>query len=329
MLNMRAESEAIMRWLCAAYGLGQDELTGPVREHPMSEARIVGYYLARRRGMSYPVIGRLFNRDHTTVMSGVKRADALLKRDANVAALVVKFCAERDAFDADALLLVAAYRGDELETPRAGPVENGLGKVGESGAMPVVPLELPSPSEVSSSESVPEPFLLLSSGSEPESKPARAAKRKPETAAPADFTPEFRVRVADWARSALHRDSIWANERLDSMLTKCKAKDYRYRDWFHAACDWLRRDVVDQARFGKPPGAFQHEQLQAQETRRRPELRPILPPRPVQEATPLEVLAHVGQVLPKRPAPAQEAPKRFTAAELDRAVEELAAGRAK
>jgi chromosomal replication initiation ATPase DnaA len=96
MLNLHGETEAILNCICSAYGVTRAAILGSSRQHPVGEARIIGYYLARRRGMSYPRIGRVFGRDHTTAMSGVKRAARIIERDPAVLRMVVGFLARAD-----------------------------------------------------------------------------------------------------------------------------------------------------------------------------------------------------------------------------------------
>jgi hypothetical protein len=94
MLNLQAETDAVLDCVCEAYGIKRSELLSNVRTQPIGEARIIGYFLARSRGMSFPRIGRIFNRDHTSVMNGVKTAVKVMARDAAVARLVATFCGQ-------------------------------------------------------------------------------------------------------------------------------------------------------------------------------------------------------------------------------------------
>ena len=62
----------------AAEALGtraEDVLDGR-RTGDAAEARHVAYWLLRDGGRSYPEVGRLADRDHTTVMHGCKRVEA-------------------------------------------------------------------------------------------------------------------------------------------------------------------------------------------------------------------------------------------------------------
>ena len=50
-----------------------DEITGKRRFHYIVRARIEAYQRCRRElGMSYPALGRFFNRDHSTVVKMLK-----------------------------------------------------------------------------------------------------------------------------------------------------------------------------------------------------------------------------------------------------------------
>lgn len=121
MLNLEAETAAVFACIGGAYGVSREELVSKNRMKPMGEARAVGYLLARRRGMSYPRIALIFgNRDHTTVMSGVRKAERLLQKDATLAALVVRFCLERNEFDGQQLLALAGHSSGEPVVAREG-----------------------------------------------------------------------------------------------------------------------------------------------------------------------------------------------------------------
>lgn len=66
------------------------ELTGAARFAELCHIRWAIMLNMRRRGLSFPVIGRILGgRDHSTVMHGVKRAEGLLAADnADFAALL-------------------------------------------------------------------------------------------------------------------------------------------------------------------------------------------------------------------------------------------------
>lgn len=70
-------------------GVTKRELLGSKRARLFTQARFALMLVFRRQGWSLPVIGmRLGNRDHTTVMHGIARAEELLATDADFAELV-------------------------------------------------------------------------------------------------------------------------------------------------------------------------------------------------------------------------------------------------
>lgn len=62
-------------------------LRGPARDRPICMVRWAVMDILRARGLSLATIGRLLNRDHTTVISGLQRA-ARLRRDPSFSILV-------------------------------------------------------------------------------------------------------------------------------------------------------------------------------------------------------------------------------------------------
>ena len=57
------------------YDLNVEELRGDQRTKQVTEPRWVMWKLIRKNsGLSYGEIGRLFNKDHSTVMNGIKKA---------------------------------------------------------------------------------------------------------------------------------------------------------------------------------------------------------------------------------------------------------------
>lgn len=57
----------------ALSGVPVSVLRGPSRERPVCLVRWAAMTAMRRKGMSYPKIGQVFNRDHSTVMSGIRK----------------------------------------------------------------------------------------------------------------------------------------------------------------------------------------------------------------------------------------------------------------
>src|SRR6187551_1422609 len=76
----------IQRAVCSHFRLSNSELLSKDRHKSVAFARQVAMYLCRQRlKCSFPELGRAFgNRDHTTVMSAVRRVESLRKRDPQV-----------------------------------------------------------------------------------------------------------------------------------------------------------------------------------------------------------------------------------------------------
>jgi len=80
--------EDIQRAVCGHFRLTNSDLLSKDRHRSVAFARQVAMYLCRQRlKASFPELGRAFgNRDHTTVMSAVRRMEALRSTDPQVAA---------------------------------------------------------------------------------------------------------------------------------------------------------------------------------------------------------------------------------------------------
>jgi chromosomal replication initiator protein len=78
--------EDIQRAVCGHFRLTNSELLSKDRHKSVAFARQVAMYLCRQRlKSSFPELGRAFgNRDHTTVMSAVRRVEALRRSDPEV-----------------------------------------------------------------------------------------------------------------------------------------------------------------------------------------------------------------------------------------------------
>lgn len=71
----------------AAFGLTREEITGRTQPQRIARGRHAFVYVARTSmSESYPRIGRALGRDHTTAMSSMQRAEALISRDKKFAA---------------------------------------------------------------------------------------------------------------------------------------------------------------------------------------------------------------------------------------------------
>ena len=64
-----------IRDAAAATGVSVDDLLGRSRLRGITQARHLAMFMARETGAKYQVIARVFGRDHTTIIHGV-RAEA-------------------------------------------------------------------------------------------------------------------------------------------------------------------------------------------------------------------------------------------------------------
>lgn len=65
--------EKIIRETCEKYRLTVSELVSDRQSRSVSWPRQEAFYLASKAGMTLIAIGKAFDRDHTTVLSGIKR----------------------------------------------------------------------------------------------------------------------------------------------------------------------------------------------------------------------------------------------------------------
>ena len=71
----------IKREVCQEFGVTKAELTGNSRVARIAHARSIAIGLAREfTRASLPVIGRSFNRDHSTIYNALGRSAQLLRR---------------------------------------------------------------------------------------------------------------------------------------------------------------------------------------------------------------------------------------------------------
>ena len=76
----------IQKKVCAHYGLTMREMLSDRRGRYLSRPRQIAMFLARESTIrSLPEIGRLFNRDHTTVIHAVRETMKLIERDPEAA----------------------------------------------------------------------------------------------------------------------------------------------------------------------------------------------------------------------------------------------------
>jgi chromosomal replication initiation ATPase DnaA len=100
-----ANVSAILQCVCESFLISVADLTGKVKHRNISEARIVTYWLLRALGgLSYPEVGVVLKKDHTSAISGFKRC---VRRRA----LEPSFLAFTDELQA----AVAARMGGEAE----------------------------------------------------------------------------------------------------------------------------------------------------------------------------------------------------------------------
>jgi chromosomal replication initiator protein len=82
--------EAIQREVATYFDIKLHDLRGPKRIQSVTRPRMIAMYLARKlTGSSFPEIGSQFDgKDHSTVISAVKKIDGLLAQDANLRSVV-------------------------------------------------------------------------------------------------------------------------------------------------------------------------------------------------------------------------------------------------
>lgn len=79
-----ADANEVLRCVGQAYSLPVSALTGKGRFKNTCEARLVAYWLLRELcKSSYPEIGIVLRKDHTSAISGVKKCIAMRARDAS------------------------------------------------------------------------------------------------------------------------------------------------------------------------------------------------------------------------------------------------------
>ena len=77
--------ELILDEVADHYGLTRQDLVGKSRSRPLTNARHVAMYLTREcTGLSLIKIGELFDRDHTTVMHGIRKTEQLMRARGSV-----------------------------------------------------------------------------------------------------------------------------------------------------------------------------------------------------------------------------------------------------
>ena len=62
-----------------AFGVDPFDMAGRSRRAAAVQARQVAWSILRARGFSFPAIGRRYARDHTTIIAGLRRFEAMLE----------------------------------------------------------------------------------------------------------------------------------------------------------------------------------------------------------------------------------------------------------
>lgn len=78
----------VVRAVALECGLDVDDLIGPSRAAEIVRARQKAMWLCHRAGKKKTTIGRFFNRDHTTVLHGIRRHEERL----NAASAEMRTC---------------------------------------------------------------------------------------------------------------------------------------------------------------------------------------------------------------------------------------------
>ena len=73
MLTPRERRRMKIAQICERRGVTVDELMGRSRYKRVCSARKEAYAMLREEKLSYPTIGKMFGRDHTTVIDGIQR----------------------------------------------------------------------------------------------------------------------------------------------------------------------------------------------------------------------------------------------------------------
>lgn len=66
---------------CAITGYRLSDLRGPEKTRTICRARFAVMYAMRSHGLSLPAIGHVLRRHHSTILSGLRRADDYAARD--------------------------------------------------------------------------------------------------------------------------------------------------------------------------------------------------------------------------------------------------------
>ena len=103
--------EALLAEICKRYHVTIADLAGRSRKQRIAWARQEAFYEMRQHAtLSFPAIGKIFNRDHTTIMHGVKQVTRRRREAAQQTAelaqrILVKDTRRKDEFNQRARML--------------------------------------------------------------------------------------------------------------------------------------------------------------------------------------------------------------------------------
>jgi DnaA-like protein len=96
--NRDSDPFEVLRVVAQAYSLSVADITGKDKHKNTAEARCVACWLLRTRTkLSFPEIGRILRKDHTTIMVGVKKCGRLREGDAGFGSFTDKLAVAVDA----------------------------------------------------------------------------------------------------------------------------------------------------------------------------------------------------------------------------------------
>ena len=84
----QAKIMRIIDSVCKIFEVSRQDLLGTNRQRDLSLARQIAMYVAKRSGYSYPKIGEIFDRHHTTIIHGYRHVDEATKKDRRLEGLI-------------------------------------------------------------------------------------------------------------------------------------------------------------------------------------------------------------------------------------------------
>jgi chromosomal replication initiation ATPase DnaA len=93
---MGSPVDRIVALVSSAFGVEPVSLFEETRDcRDVVLARQVCHFIARHKcNMSYPELGRYLSRDHTTILSNVRKVQRMVERDSRVATIVARIVSE-------------------------------------------------------------------------------------------------------------------------------------------------------------------------------------------------------------------------------------------